>query len=180
MSNWIGPTVKQLWNDAMHVFNNFFGFNINTTAFCLGRSSLHLLILKSSMTQILVGSVNRFCYFGIFNDFHCLGSPSQASSSDIWKILQKVYRSFSLMSPLSPFSIVKLFCFCITKHQIQRAREKENSGFVWLHAQPYNHFKTNQVTLNIGFMHFYTFKLPTFRFKNNNIRVRNRTIIWNQ
>lgn len=29
-------------------------------------------------------------------------------------------------------------------------------------------------------MYFYTLKLPTFRFKNNNIRVRNRTIIWNQ
>ena len=31
----------------------FFGFNINTTAFCLGRSSLHLLILKSSMVVSL-------------------------------------------------------------------------------------------------------------------------------
>ena len=30
---------------------NSFGFNINTTAFCLGLSSLHLLILKSSMTD---------------------------------------------------------------------------------------------------------------------------------
>ena len=27
------------------------GFNINPTAFCLGRSSLHLLLLKSSMDQ---------------------------------------------------------------------------------------------------------------------------------
>ena len=27
----------------------FLGFNINTTAFCLGRYSLHLLLLKSSM-----------------------------------------------------------------------------------------------------------------------------------
>ena len=39
MSNWIGPTVKQLWNFAMHVLHNFFGFSINTTTFCLGRSS---------------------------------------------------------------------------------------------------------------------------------------------
>ena len=45
----IGPTVKQLWNYVMHVLHNFFGLNVNTTAFCLGRSSLHLLLLKSSM-----------------------------------------------------------------------------------------------------------------------------------
>ena len=44
MSNWIGPTVKQVWNYAMNVLNNFFGFNIKTTAFCLGRSSLHILL----------------------------------------------------------------------------------------------------------------------------------------
>ena len=49
MSNWIGPTVKELWNFAMHVLHKFFGFNINATAFCLGQSSLHLLKLKSSM-----------------------------------------------------------------------------------------------------------------------------------
>ena len=42
MNNWIGPTVKQQWNFAMHVLHNIFGFNINTTAFCLGRYSLHL------------------------------------------------------------------------------------------------------------------------------------------
>ena len=53
MSNWIGPTVKQLWNYAMHVLHNFFRFNINTAAFCLGRSSLHLLLLKSSMHRHL-------------------------------------------------------------------------------------------------------------------------------
>ena len=51
MSNWIGPTVKQLRNYAMHVLHNFLGFNTNTTAFCLGRSSLHLLLLKSSMAD---------------------------------------------------------------------------------------------------------------------------------
>ena len=38
---------------AMHVLRKFFRFNINTTAFCLGRSSLHLLPLKSSMKEIL-------------------------------------------------------------------------------------------------------------------------------
>ena len=27
----------------MHVLHKIFGFNINTTAFCLGRSGLHLL-----------------------------------------------------------------------------------------------------------------------------------------
>ena len=35
----------------MHVLHNFSGFNTNTTAFCLGRSSLSLLLLKSSMEQ---------------------------------------------------------------------------------------------------------------------------------
>ena len=28
MSNWIGPTDKQLWNNAMYVLHKFFGFNI--------------------------------------------------------------------------------------------------------------------------------------------------------
>ena len=55
MSNWIGPTVKQLWNYAMHLLHNF-GFNTNTTGFCLGLSSLHLLLLKSSMAISVVSS----------------------------------------------------------------------------------------------------------------------------
>ena len=59
MSNKIGPTVKQLWNYAMHVLHKFFGFNINTTAFCLGQSSLHLLLLMSSMIE---HSVLILCY----------------------------------------------------------------------------------------------------------------------
>ena len=50
MNSWIGPTVKHLWNDDMHVLHKFVGFNINTTAFCLGQSTLHLLLLKSSMS----------------------------------------------------------------------------------------------------------------------------------
>ena len=43
------PTVKQLWNYPIHVLHNFFGFNINTTAFCLGLNSLQHLLQKSSM-----------------------------------------------------------------------------------------------------------------------------------
>ena len=35
----------------MHALHNFLGFNINKTALCLGRSNLHLLLLKSSMDQ---------------------------------------------------------------------------------------------------------------------------------
>ena len=42
--HWISPTVKHLWNYAMHVLHKFFGFNINTTAFSLGQTSLHLLL----------------------------------------------------------------------------------------------------------------------------------------
>ena len=41
------PTVKQLKNFALHVLHKFFTFNKNTTAFCLDRPSLHLLLLKS-------------------------------------------------------------------------------------------------------------------------------------
>ena len=36
---------------CMHVLHNFWGVDINTTAFCLGQYSLHLLLLKSSMTK---------------------------------------------------------------------------------------------------------------------------------
>ena len=46
MNNCISPTVKQLWNYAMHVLHNFGRFNINTTAFCLGKYSLHLFTPK--------------------------------------------------------------------------------------------------------------------------------------
>ena len=54
MDNWIGPTVKQLWNYAMKVVHIFFGFNINTTSFCLCESSLHLLLLYSSTTELTI------------------------------------------------------------------------------------------------------------------------------
>ena len=53
-------TVKQLWNHAMHVLHKFYGFNINTTAFCLDQYSLHLPLLKSSMAYLLV-LVSRDC-----------------------------------------------------------------------------------------------------------------------
>ena len=52
MNNWIDPTVRQLRSYTMHVLHNFQGFNTNTTAFCLGRCSLHLLLLKSSMVWV--------------------------------------------------------------------------------------------------------------------------------
>ena len=53
-NNWIGPTVKHVWNDAMHVLHNFGEFDINTTAFCLGQYSHHLPLLKSSMPSYSV------------------------------------------------------------------------------------------------------------------------------
>ena len=49
MSKQVGPKVKQLWNVAMHVRHNFLGVVINTTAYHLGRYSLHHFLLKSSM-----------------------------------------------------------------------------------------------------------------------------------
>ena len=53
MNNQIGPTVKHVWNDAMHVLSNILGFVINTTAYHLGRYSLHLLQLKSSVRRLI-------------------------------------------------------------------------------------------------------------------------------
>ena len=47
----IGTTVKHELNNAMHVLHNFLGFDINTTAFCLGQYSLRLLLLKTSMSE---------------------------------------------------------------------------------------------------------------------------------
>ena len=47
---WATGSAQQSTLDyAMYVLHKFFRFNINTTAFCLGRSSLHFLLLKSSM-----------------------------------------------------------------------------------------------------------------------------------
>ena len=59
MNNWIGQTNKQLWNFAMHKLHNLWEFDINTTAFCLGLYSLHLLLLKSSMPQQKTLTVGR-------------------------------------------------------------------------------------------------------------------------
>ena len=111
MSNWIGPTVKQLWNYAMHVLYKFFGFNINTTAFCLCWSSLHLLLLKSSAGWILLRFLCRqfgynvslvvlawcifnFCLFGFFSKkgqprplFHLFS----VLSNKHYKFLQQIY-----------------------------------------------------------------------------------------
>ena len=50
MNERIGPTVKHVWNDAMHVVHTFLGVVINTTAYQLGWSSLHLLLRESSTT----------------------------------------------------------------------------------------------------------------------------------
>ena len=48
----IGPTVKQVWNDAIHVLHTFGGGAAkNTTGYHLGRLNLHLLLLKSSMAS---------------------------------------------------------------------------------------------------------------------------------
>ena len=44
------PNRQTIMEYAMHVLHKLFGFNINPEAFCLGRYSLHLLLLKSSMS----------------------------------------------------------------------------------------------------------------------------------
>ena len=48
----------------------FLGFNINTTAFCLGPYNLHLLLLKSSMTQqIRIAGWRIFAWEFFLNTF---------------------------------------------------------------------------------------------------------------
>ena len=51
MNNWIGPTVKHVWNDTLFALLILFGFVISTTAFHLSQQSIHLLLLESSMAQ---------------------------------------------------------------------------------------------------------------------------------
>ena len=92
MSNWIGPTVKLLRNFAMHVLHNFFfgGVNINTTAFCLGRYSL-LLLLKSYTTRPIMDAEGcsglcqcrdrNFSYFSTARNHHPLWNPRPSPSS---------------------------------------------------------------------------------------------------
>ena len=72
LNNQISPTVKQLWNYVLH---EFFEFNINTAAFCLGRSSLHLLLQKSSMPQLLSNEhhiVNKDSRGALIKNLCCL------------------------------------------------------------------------------------------------------------
>ena len=60
MNTWIGPTVKQLWNYVMYVLHKFLGFNLNTTAYCLCRSSLHFLLLKTPYDDRLMEQFSRY------------------------------------------------------------------------------------------------------------------------
>ena len=95
MSNWIGPRVKQLWNYAMHVLHKFLGFNINTTAFCLGRSRLHLLILKSSVVSLFELTL-RFLNFKIWTSE---GSKSLKIHINNWIIILKPNLTPTLQAP---------------------------------------------------------------------------------
>ena len=53
MNTWISRMVKRVWTYAMHVLHNFFRFVINTTVYHLCRYSLHLLLLKRSMVEVI-------------------------------------------------------------------------------------------------------------------------------
>ena len=59
MNNRIGPKVEQVWNVAMHVLHTFGGVVINSTAYHLGRNSLHLLLLKSSTELFFISEVHQ-------------------------------------------------------------------------------------------------------------------------
>ena len=55
---WTTGSAQHVWNNAMHVLHNFWEFVINTLIYDLGPYSLHLLLLKSSMGQIII---SYFC-----------------------------------------------------------------------------------------------------------------------
>ena len=69
MNNWFGSTFKQVLNDAMNVEHYFEGFDINTTAYCLGQYSLHLLLPKSSKLKMFVlrslFGASKICFYCI-------------------------------------------------------------------------------------------------------------------
>ena len=52
MNSWNGPKVKHVWNNTMHVLHIFW-VDTNTAAFRLGQYSLHLLLLMSSMLELI-------------------------------------------------------------------------------------------------------------------------------
>ena len=53
MNSLIGPTVKHEWNIAVHVMHNFISVCQSTTAYHLGRYSLHHLGQNSSMGVVI-------------------------------------------------------------------------------------------------------------------------------
>ena len=65
MNNWIGPTIKNVWNVASH---NFFGGGVvmNTKAYHLGQCRLHFPLFKSAMLKCFVAlpmaSMLRLCH----------------------------------------------------------------------------------------------------------------------
>ena len=102
MSNWIGSTVKQLWNYAMHVLHNFLGLDTNTIAFCLGQYSLHLLLLKSSMIKEMPQSYIMFLSVTSAVPFNkgCAETRlrrSQWNFKDLWSIYPDTFIYPTLM-----------------------------------------------------------------------------------
>ena len=97
MNNWIGPTVKHVWNDAMLVLHSFLWCDINTTAFRLGLHSLHLnssmgkpfvhLLLLKSFTCGPIEFVNgrkidrsKFCLLGSSKFW----TPKEVGKAEDW------------------------------------------------------------------------------------------------
>ena len=81
---WTTESAQQSNNyGIMPCVHLFFGFNINTIAFYLGRSSLHLLLLKSSMTNPVTLSTARVLNIslpGWWGTCSCLRRPPSRRS----------------------------------------------------------------------------------------------------
>ena len=94
----------------------FFVFNMNTTAFCLGWCSLHLLLLKSSMLSLSSHS-SLFVSFILFSHFFFLYvafhiSLSLAPLSCLWFVQTLfIFLSyyFTLLFSLNPSLLVRFF-----------------------------------------------------------------------
>ena len=69
MNNWISPTVKHVWNIAMHVLCNFFRLSKKTTAYHFGQFSIHLLLPIKELHDLPIMDLKGIIGVKIFNGF---------------------------------------------------------------------------------------------------------------
>ena len=108
MSNWTVPTVKQLWNVATHVLHNFWGFNTQTTAFCLGRYRLHLQLLKSSICSHYKLAIIGISLPAFTFNTTCQLFRSFCFSDKIWTFCDRKFQVFDFSITLAASAAVGL------------------------------------------------------------------------